>query len=179
MNKLKEKKVLIGPSSFAALDNGLLQKLISAGCVVIDNQYGRKLTKNELLNLLQDDVIGLVAGLESLDHEVLNQSKLKVISRVGSGMSNVDLEAARDLGIAVFSTPYGPTLAVAELTVGIVLNMLRMVPQMDRALHDGRWEKMIGTQLQGKTVAIIGLGRIGCQVAELFKACARTTSIFK
>lgn len=167
MNKLKEKKVLIGPSSFAALDSAPLDLLLKSGFEVIDNPYKRKLKKEELFNLLSDDVTALIAGLEPLDHEVLEGTNLKVISRVGSGLSNIDLNAAEELGVKVCYTPYGPTTAVAELTVGVILSLIRLVPQMDRALHAGEWKKMIGSQLKGKKVLIIGLGRIGKQVAEL------------
>jgi len=160
-------KILIGPSSFAAIDRTPMNRLIDAGYDVVDNPYKRKLTKEELLNLLKDDVEGLIAGLETIDREVLEKSHIQVISRVGAGISNVDIEAARDLGILVFNTPDAPTNAVAELTIGAMLSLLRMIPLMDKALHDGQWKKTIGLQLQGKTVAIIGIGRIGRRVAEL------------
>jgi D-3-phosphoglycerate dehydrogenase / 2-oxoglutarate reductase len=160
-------KILIGPSSFAETDKTPMNRLIAAGHVVVDNPFKRKLTKDELLDLLEDDVVGLIAGLETLDREVLEKSRIQAISRVGAGLSNVDLEAARDLGIRVFNTPDAPTNAVAELTIGAMLGLLRMIPQMDQALHDGQWRKKVGVQLRGKTVAIIGFGRIGRRVAEL------------
>jgi D-3-phosphoglycerate dehydrogenase / 2-oxoglutarate reductase len=161
MRSLKGVKVAIGPSTFAALDSGPMNRLVEQGCTVIDNHFKRKLTKDELLRLLGDDVIGLVAGLESLDREVMEKTNLKVISRCGSGMSNVDMQAADELGIKVRSTPFGPTKAVAEITLGVMLSLLRMVPHMNKDLHDGKWAKKIGLQLTGKTVAIIGFGRIG------------------
>lgn len=164
---LKEIKVLIGPSSFAALDKTPLERLISEGYGIIDNPFKRKLTRKELLDLLSPEVIGLIAGLEPLDSDVLQKSNLKVISRVGSGLSNIDLNAAKDLGIKVCYTPFGPTTAVAELTIGALLNLLRMISQMDRDLHQGKWNKRIGLQLEGKTVAIIGFGKIGKKVAKL------------
>ena len=160
-------KILLGPSSFAETDKTPLNRLLAAGYEVIDNPYKRKLTKSELMGLLTPDVVGIVAGLEPLDREVLYRSQLRVISRVGSGMSNVDLDAAKGLGIAVCSTPNGPTSAVAELTIGALLGLLRMIPLMDQALHRGEWSKKIGVQLEGKTVAVIGFGRIGRRVAEL------------
>jgi len=165
-------KILIGPSTFAALDTTPMDILINAGFEVVNNPFGRKLAVSELDQLLPG-ITGLIAGLESLDRKVLEKSKLKVISRCGSGMSNVDLEAAKELGIRVFSTPDGPTSAVAELTIGALLSLLRMLPMMDRDLHAGKWNKKIGTQLEGKTVVIIGFGRIGRRVVELlnpFKA---------
>lgn len=161
--------VLIGPSSFAEIDRSPLEKLTGAGYRIIDNPHKRKLTKGELKELLHSDVCGIIAGLEPLDREVLASTKLKVISRVGSGLSNVDLMACRDLGIKVCSTPNGPTEAVAELTLGALLSLLRMIPQMSSALHQGKWEKKTGTQLQGKTVLVLGYGRIGRRVAQLLR----------
>jgi len=144
--------------------------LISSGYEVIDNPFKRKLTKEELLNLLSPDVVGLIAGLEPLDREVLQKSNLKVISRVGSGLSNIDMKVAKELGIKVCYTPYGPTTSVAELTLGAMLSMIRMVPQMDRDLHQGQWNKKIGLQLENKTIVIIGFGRIGKKVADLLSS---------
>lgn len=164
-----QRKILIGPSSFAALDPAPKQKLLKADLSVIDNPFGRKLAKSELLELLPG-VIGLIAGLEALDREVLEKSDLKVVSRCGSGISNVDLAAAEDLGIKVFCTPFGPTTAVAELTLGALLCLLRSFPQMNEDLHRLQWNKHVGQQLAGKTVAVIGFGRIGQRVAQLLTA---------
>jgi len=169
MNEKNAEKILIGPSSFADLDPQPMERLKSEGYEVIDNPFRRRLTKTELLELLGRGITGLIAGLEPLDREVLTASQLKVVSRCGSGMSNVDQSAAAELGIEVRNTPDGPTSAVAELTVGAMLSLLRMIPEMDRGMHSGEWPKRIGLQLEGKTVAIIGMGRIGRRVAELLK----------
>ena len=120
-------KVLITTSSFASNNKRPLEELYQAGFKVLNNPYGRKVTKDELLNLLPG-VTGLIAGLETLDKEVMQQSSLKVISRCGSGLSNVDLKAAKDLDIKVCNTPDAPTSAVAELTLGAMLSLIRMVP---------------------------------------------------
>lgn len=161
-----EIKVLIGPSSFAELDRTPLNRLKEAGYCIINNPYKRKLTKPELIDLLEDDVVGLIAGLEPLDREVMEKSQLKVISRCGSGMSNVDLEAANKLGIKVCSTPFGPTQAVAELTIACLLSLLREIPQINASMHEKKWDKRIGLELRGKKVAIIGYGRIGQRVGK-------------
>ena len=102
-------KILIGPSTFGELDDSPIIKLKNNGCDILDNPYKRKLSKNELLSLLKYDVIGIIAGLEQIDKEVIEKSKLKVISRCGSGISNVDTEAAKNRAILFFCTPYGPT----------------------------------------------------------------------
>ena len=169
MNATPMVKVLIGPSSFAALDGSPLERLAGCGYGVVGNPFKRKLTKSELLDLLGKGTEGLIAGLETLDAEVLKESGLKVISRCGSGLSNVDLETAKELGIVVCSTPDGPTAAVAELTIGAMLSLLRMISQMDREMHRGGWPKRVGYQLEGKTVVIVGLGRIGKRVASLLE----------
>lgn len=162
-------KILIGPSSFAEIDNTPLVLLQQAGYGIIDNPYGRKLTKLELLDLLKRDVGGIIAGLEPLDRDVLKNTNLKVISRCGSGLSNIDLTAAKELGIKICSTPDAPVQAVAELTLGAMFSLIRMIPQMNSDLHQGKWAKQIGTQLGGKVIAIIGFGRIGRRLAELLK----------
>ncbi len=167
MKKLTEEKVLLGPSIFASIYNAPMQLLKDSGCGVIENPYKRRLTKEELLELLEDGVTGLIAGLEPLDAEVLKKSKLKVISRCGAGMSNVDRVEAKKLGIKVFFTTDAPTAAVAELTIGAMLSLLRLIPEMNKHLHEGNWEKRVGFQLGEKTVAIIGFGRIGQRVASL------------
>ena len=163
------KRVLIGTSSFSQLDKSPYEKLLAQGYDIIDNPYKRKLTKVELVELLQD-VDGLIAGLEPLTRDVQERSTLKVISRVGSGLSNVDLKAAKELGIHVASTPTGPVQAVVELTIGCLLSLLRKINQMSTDLHNGSWNKQIGRQLSGMEVMVVGLGNIGTRVAELIKS---------
>ena len=162
-------KVLIGPSTFGEHDPAPLVHLAEAGCDIIENPYKRRLTRDEVLKLLSDKVTGLIAGLEPLGRDVLEKTRLRVISRCGVGTSNIDLEAARELCIKVRSTPDAPTTSVAELTIGAMINTLRQISRMDMDLHGGRWAKQIGVQLEGKAVAIIGLGRIGRKVASLLK----------
>ncbi|MCF8031907.1 MAG: phosphoglycerate dehydrogenase [Desulfarculaceae bacterium] len=161
-------KILLGPSSFGSADPAPLERLKAAGLEVVDNPFKRKLTQQELLDLLPG-ITGIIAGLEPLNRAVMAASQLKVISRVGVGLNNVDLEAAAELGIAVRYTPDAPTIAVAELTLGCLLNLLRRVGEMDRSLHACRWNKCVGYQLTGRTVLLVGLGRIGLAVARLLE----------
>jgi len=163
-------KILLGPSSFAAQDKAPLKLLLDAGLEIIDNPFKRKLTKTETIDLLKNDIQGLIAGLETLDKEVIDKSNLKVISRCGSGMSNVDQEAAKQKGIQVFSTPDGPTNAVAELTIGALLSLLRHLGPANNDLHAKKWTKLIGGEIRGKILALIGFGRIGRRVATLAQA---------
>lgn len=166
---LSKEKILIGTSTFAAKCPAPLERLKQAGCEVTLNPYKRKLTKEEITELLAEGITGLIAGLEPLDRQILEKARLKVISRCGSGHSNVDLKAAEELGIKVCYTPEAPVEAVAELTLGAMLNLLRFINKMDSDLHKGTWNKIVGAELKGKTVLIIGFGRIGRRLAELLK----------
>lgn len=140
------------------------------GYEVINNPYGRKLTEDEVIELAKD-CVGIVAGVEPLTPRVMDSlPNLKCISRVGVGMDNVDLEYAKQKGIIVVNTPDGPTRGVAELTLAMTLSLLRRIPQADAALHQRKWKKQIGNLFLGKTVGVIGLGRIGKMVSEMFRA---------
>lgn len=163
-------KVVISTSTFAEHDQVFVERMQKIGISVFFNPYRRKVETTELIQLASD-AVGLIAGTESLSEDVLKQlPKLKVISRCGAGMDNVDLKAAEKLGIKVFNTPDAPTLAVAELTIGVILNMLRKVSLMDRTIRKGQWVKEMGNLLYHKRVGIIGMGRIGRKVANLIKA---------
>jgi D-3-phosphoglycerate dehydrogenase len=163
-------KVFVSTSSFGEYDALPLKLLNDAGMDVRVNPYRRQLTQDECLSLYKD-IDGLIAGTEALTADVLKSARnLRVISRCGVGMDNVDLEAAGRQGIQVFNTPNGPTAAVAELTVGLILALLRHVPHVDRDIRAGKWQKRMGNLLQDKKVGIIGFGRIGQKVAELVQA---------
>lgn len=162
-------RILIGPSSFGVVDPAPIERLREAGFEVQQNPFGRRLTERELIDLLPG-VVGLIAGLEPLTGSVLEQSDLRAISRSGVGVSNVDLDAARRLGVVVRNTPDVTTSAVAELTVAAMLALLRQIPRMNADLHEGRWTRVAGAQIEGKTVAVIGFGSIGRRVAELLLA---------
>jgi D-3-phosphoglycerate dehydrogenase len=161
------KKILISPSSFAECSSAPMEVLERAGFEAVINPYKRRLTSQEVLALAKD-CIGIIAGVEALDRDTLSRLKaLKIISRVGSGMENIDLKAAHELGIIIKNTPNAPVQAVAELTVALIMNLLRNISAMDKSLHTGKWEKRMGSLLSGKTVGIIGTGKIGKRAAEL------------
>jgi len=161
------KKIAITTSSFARESQEPLDILQAAGYSVSANALGRKLTKPETVEFLQD-TDAVVAGTEALDREVLSQlPKLKVISRVGTAIDNVDAVYAQERGIPVFNTPDGPTPGVAELALGGLLAVLRRIPQSDASIRGGKFEKPMGSLLCGKTVGIIGLGRIGKALVQL------------
>jgi len=163
-------KILVTPSSFGECGPKPMQLLEESGYEIQMNPNKRRLTSDEVVSL-GSDCIGIIAGLEKLDADTLSRfSNLRVVSRLGSGVDNVDLEAAKQYGIHVRSTPYGPTRAAAELTLAMVMALLRNIPMADRNMRKGVWHKEIGQLLQGRIVGILGLGRIGREVAQLMRA---------
>ena len=162
-------RIAIGPSSFAAEDDAPLKMLEQAGCDVKPNPFGRRLTENEIIEHLEG-ADGLIAGLEPLNAQVIASARqLKAIARVGIGVTNVDFDAAAQHGVKVSSTPDGPVTAVAEMTLAALLALCRRLVSTNDALHRGQWKKMIGTDLLGEKVLIVGYGRIGRRVGELLK----------
>jgi D-3-phosphoglycerate dehydrogenase / 2-oxoglutarate reductase len=102
--------------------------------------------------------------------------KLRVVGRAGVGVDNIDVEAATHHGILVMNTPGGNAVSVAEHTFALMLAMARSVPQSNAAIHAGRWEKSgaSGTELRGKTLGLVGLGRVGTEVARRARALEMT-----
>jgi D-3-phosphoglycerate dehydrogenase len=113
----------------------------------------------------------LIAGTEPITDNVMSRaSRLKLISRVGIGLDGVDLGAAKRRGIAVAYTPDAPAPAVAELTIGLILSLLRSVHLANQQMHQGVWRRFIGRRLAEVTIGIIGVGRIGARVLRRTKA---------
>lgn len=139
---------------------------------IIKNPYKRKLTENEVDTMIRKyNPVGIIAGVEPLTRKVLEKAtNLKVISRFGVGLDTVDTEAASQLGIQVFNTPNAPTAAVGELTLALMLGVLRHIRELDTGVRNGSWNRPVGSLLSGKTIGIIGCGRIGTYVARLVKA---------
>lgn len=112
----------------------------------------------------------IVRSKTKVTREALRQlgTSLRVIGRAGVGVDNIDLAVAGELGITVVNAPQAATLAVAELTVGLMLALARQLPRADLAMHHGKWEKaeLRGSELNGKRLGIVGMGRIGAAVAE-------------
>jgi D-3-phosphoglycerate dehydrogenase / 2-oxoglutarate reductase len=115
----------------------------------------------------------IVRSAVQVDAKLLKHAnKLRVIGRAGVGVDNIDLEAATHKGIAVMNTPGANAVAVAEQTLGMMLAMARHLCKADALMHAGKWEKksLQGTELRGKTLGVIGLGRIGMEVARRARA---------
>jgi len=165
--------ILATTSSFGSTCPEAVTLLRAAGYDLVVNPHGRKLTAAELMGLLAlHKPVGLLAGTEPVTAEAIASANayLRVISRVGVGWDNVDHDAARAAGIPVRRTEGVLDDAVAELTLGFMLDALRHISRHDRDLRQGEWKKRLGGLLRGRTVGIVGFGAIGRRVAELARA---------
>jgi len=162
-------KALITTVPFADKNRLPLELLEKANIDYLINPLNKKLTEDELTEMVSDfDVI--IAGTEPITKKVMDAAtNLKMISRVGIGLDSVDLLEAEKRGIVVSYTPDAPAPAVAELTVGLMLTLLRSVQLSNMEMHNGKWHRFFGRRLSEITVGIIGVGRIGTGVIEHLK----------
>lgn len=163
-------KALITTVPFGDKNRLPLEQLEAAGIDYLINPVGRKLTEDELADLVGDFDV-LIAGTEPITEKVMHRaSRLKLISRVGIGLDSVDLLAAERRGIQVSYTPDAPAPAVAELTIGLMLSLLRSVHVANAQMHRGEWHRYFGRRLAEVTIGIIGVGRIGGAVLHHLSA---------
>lgn len=160
-------KVLVSDN----LANEAIEKLKSTEGLEIEVKTGMK--PEELKETIKGKDAIIIRSATKLTKDVLESSdSLKVIARAGVGLDNVDLETAKSKGIEVVNTPGGSSIGVAELAVALMLTAARHITRADATMKKGLWEKkkLGGIELYGKTLGIIGLGRIGSKVAERAQA---------
>jgi len=163
-------KVLITTVPFGEKNRLPFEQLDAAGVEYLINPLGRKLAEEELAEMITDYDV-LIAGTEDItDFVMAKAKKLKLISRVGIGLDNVDLLAADRRGIKVSYTPDAPAPAVAELTIGLMLSLLRSVHISNAQMHRGEWQRHFGRRIPEVTIGIIGTGRIGGRVLRRLQA---------
>ena len=159
-------KIFVALSTFAEYGKEPLRLLEQSGIDYSLNELGRRLVREEIVNFGKD-ATGIIAGVETYDAPVLELlPELKCISRCGVGIDNIDLGFAKEKGIAIRNTPDVVIRPVVELTIAMIFDLMRKL-----SLHTGRfwrkeWKKSAGNLLAGKTVGILGLGRIGRSVSE-------------
>lgn len=157
-------KALITTVPFGDKNRLPIEQLEAAGVEYVINPLGRKLKEDELAEMVTD-FDALIAGTEPITDRVMScASRLKLISRVGIGLDSVDLLAAERRGIQVSYTPDAPAPAVAELTIGLMLSLLRSVHIVNAQMHRGDWHRHFGRRISEVTIGIIGTGRIGGHV---------------
>jgi D-3-phosphoglycerate dehydrogenase / 2-oxoglutarate reductase len=147
-------------------DDGI--KILKDAGFTVDNRPG--IDKTILANIIDQYDVLIVRGRTKVDSALIRNSHLKIVGRAGVGLDNIDLQAAKEKGIIVLNTPSAPTTSVAELTVGLMLCLLRKIPLADHSMKEGRWIKnqLMGEELQSKKIGIIGrAGRIGNEVSRI------------
>ncbi|MEO3993612.1 MAG: D-2-hydroxyacid dehydrogenase [Desulfurococcaceae archaeon TW002] len=151
----------------APIHRDAIKLLEDAGIQVTYKEYP---SEKELSELIVDTDILFVRSKPLVTAEVISKAKkLKIIARAGVGLDNIDVKAAEAKGIKVINTPEAPTRSVAELTIGLMLAVARKITYSDRKMREGKWVKKEaeGIELRGKTLGIIGFGRIGKEVAAI------------
>ncbi len=149
-----------------AIANEGVELLKSKGIEVVDLT---NVPKEELKNHVGDLDAIIVRSATKVRKEIIDAAKkLKVIGRAGVGLDNIDVEYAKSKGIKVLNTPGATSISVAELTIGLILAVMRKVAYGDREMRNGAWpkKKCKGIEMYGKTLGIIGIGRIGKEVAK-------------
>ncbi len=159
-------RVLVTPRSVTKGGHPALARIEAAGHEVVFCTPGQQPDEAELLRLLPG-CEGYLAGVEPITARVLEAAAgLRVVSRNGTGIDNIDLAAAERLGISVCRAEGANARGVAELTLGLILALARSIPFSDAALKKGGWERRKGIELIGRRLGVVGCGRIGRTVAE-------------
>jgi D-3-phosphoglycerate dehydrogenase len=151
----------------APIHRDAIKMLEDAGIQVVYKEYP---SEKELSELIVDADILFVRSKPLVTAEVISKAgKLKVIARAGVGLDNIDVKAAEARGIKVINTPEATSRSVAELTIGLMFSVARKIAYSDRKMREGKWVKKEaeGIELKGKTLGIIGFGRIGREVAAI------------
>jgi len=158
--------IIVTPRSLSDGGHPLLEKIRKAGFDILFPSPGAQPTEAQLLAAIPG-AIGYLAGVERISALVLGQaSKLRVISRNGTGVDNIDLAAAKARGIEIRRAEGANARGVAELAFGQLLAALRNLPASDASLKAGGWSRRKGRELEGKTLGIVGCGKIGKLVAR-------------
>ena len=163
-------KLLIAPSTFSKISEEPLKIVRSAFSEILINTTGSVLTKKKLMRLIKDvDVV--IAGTEKYDKEIFDVAKnLKIISRLGVGIDNIDLEELKRKKVKLFTTKTTPEQAVAELTLGLILNFFRNISLSSSEIKKNIWKKRMGNLLSNKSIGIIGLGRVGKELIKIMSS---------
>src|SRR5687768_1755596 len=129
----------------------------------------KRLAEADLLPIVADVEAMVVRSETKITRKVIEAApKLKVVGRAGVGVDNVDVDAATQRGIVVMNTPSGNTVSTAELTFSMLMSLARKIPQAHMSMKEGKWDRKAfsGVELYNKTLAILGMGRIGGEVAR-------------
>jgi len=135
--------------------------------------YEPEITPEQIAEKIGNFQVVVIRGRTKLSRELIEKAdKCKIIARVGVGLDNIDQEAAKEKNVRVINAVEGATTAVAELVIGLMLSMAREITRADREIRNGNWIKkeLMGSELKGKYLGIIGLGNIGKRLGRLARA---------
>src|SRR6202167_1514099 len=166
-NRRKEKMKVVLAEKVSPATLAVFQA--EAGWEVLTYDQVKKITEA----LADTDALVVRSAVQVDDALMAHAPKLRVIGRAGVGVDNIDAEAATRRGIVVMNTPGANAVAVAELTLGLMIALARKMPAANATMHAGKWEKknLQGSELRGKTLGILGLGRVGLEVARRARGC--------
>lgn len=160
-------KILITPKSFKNYKEKTYPLLESLGYEIIENRSGKTLTEDEIIDLAGEGVHGIIVGIDTLSERVLKSCRdLKAVSKYGVGLDNIDLEAAERLNIKVKIAAGSNSASVAEFALALMFEAARRVSVLHGNVKNGRWDRVMGMELTGKTLGVLGGGRIGKEVAK-------------
>jgi len=162
-------KVLVTARSFRKMQGDHWRVLQDAACEICTPEQDQPLKEAEMISLI-GDVDAVLVGNDAVTEKVIAAAPfLKVVSKHGVGVDNVDIPAASRAGVVVTNTPGANQVAVAELAVALIMALTRKLAYHDSVVKSGGWNRIIGTELAGKTIGLVGLGRIGKEVVLRLK----------
>jgi phosphoglycerate dehydrogenase-like enzyme len=167
LENTKMSKILVTPRSLTIDGDPALDLLTREGFELVFATPGKMPDEDELNGLLPG-CMGYLAGVEPIPASLLERAvDLKVISRNGTGTNNIDLQAAKRQGIEVMRAEGANARGVAELTIGLILALIRSIPFSDAQMKSGSWQRRKGLELYARTLGLIGCGRIGQMVSQM------------
>ena len=160
-------KILVTPRALTRDGHPALDQLRAAGYTIVFSRAGQTPTESELLQLVPD-CVGWLAGVEPVSAAVIDAApSLKAISRNGTGVDNLPMEALKQKGVAVLRAEGANARGVAELAITLMMSAMRHVPAIDAGMKSGNWLRLLGREIEGRTIAVIGYGRIGSEFAKM------------
>jgi D-3-phosphoglycerate dehydrogenase len=152
--------------SFGYFVAGPVNFLKSLGYEMDFVPQGKKLSEEEMIKSVKD-YDAIIAGIMPISGPIIKAApKLRIIAQHGVGVNHIDVKAASEKGIVVTNAPGGNSDAVADLTMGLFISLARRIPYADRSVRNGQWAPIVGNQVSGKVLGIVGLGQIGKKVAQ-------------
>lgn len=168
-------RVAISPRSFRQVKGRHLELLEASGFEARYPDVDRHLTEEEMIELASG-CAALVVGIDPVTARVLDAGPIRVVAKYGSGLDNIDLEAARERGVTVAATPGSNAQGVAELTLAFLFALARHVVPHHLSARQGEWKRRIGIELDGKKLGVVGLGHVGMRVARMAMAIGMDVS---